>query len=460
MTNTVQRTVGTLWPDYRTVWRWHFYAGLFCIPFVVLLALSGSMYLFKPQVEAWIDHAYDQIVLTGYPASAAAQIKAALAAVPGSTLHAYELPQASTAAVRVLVKQGEEEIRVYVHPETLQVLKIVREAERFMSIVFRLHGELLLGNWGSALVELAASWAIIMIITGWYLWWPRQAQGLGGVVYPRLGRGVRVFWRDLHAVTGIWISSLTLFLLVSGLPWAKVWGDFFEGVRQLTGTAVAQQDWTHGQPAVRAVASTGLSGEHGQHRAASGGQHSGVETPHDYTAIDTLVMTVRPLALAPPVLIAPPTPASAHWTARSEAQNRPRRVNLVLDGATGVILQRENFTDRHPIDQLVGIGIAAHEGQLFGWPNQLLNVVTAGGLILVSVSAVLLWWRRRAPGMLGAPPALQHPRFALGLCMVVVLLGISLPLFGASLLVVKLMEKFVLSRMPAIRDWLGLSIPV
>ena len=38
---------------YRTIWRWHFYAGLFCIPFVLWLALTGSIYLFKPQVEAW-----------------------------------------------------------------------------------------------------------------------------------------------------------------------------------------------------------------------------------------------------------------------------------------------------------------------------------------------------------------------------------------------------------------------
>ena len=53
-----QRAVRQSWPDYRTVWRWHFYAGLFCSPFVVVLALSGSLYLFKPQVEAWIDRPY------------------------------------------------------------------------------------------------------------------------------------------------------------------------------------------------------------------------------------------------------------------------------------------------------------------------------------------------------------------------------------------------------------------
>lgn len=35
------------WLNYRTVWRWHFYAGLFCIPFVIWLSITGSIYLFK-----------------------------------------------------------------------------------------------------------------------------------------------------------------------------------------------------------------------------------------------------------------------------------------------------------------------------------------------------------------------------------------------------------------------------
>ena len=50
-----------------------------------------------------------------------------------------------------------------------------------------------------------------MIVTGLYLWWPRGGKGLGGVLYPRLGRSSRVFWRDLHGVTGVWISGLALF---------------------------------------------------------------------------------------------------------------------------------------------------------------------------------------------------------------------------------------------------------
>jgi uncharacterized iron-regulated membrane protein len=36
---------------YRTLWRWHFYAGLFVIPFILLLSVSGSLFLFKPQID-------------------------------------------------------------------------------------------------------------------------------------------------------------------------------------------------------------------------------------------------------------------------------------------------------------------------------------------------------------------------------------------------------------------------
>ena len=36
---------------YRTLWRWHFYAGLFVMPFLVILAITGTIYCFQPQIE-------------------------------------------------------------------------------------------------------------------------------------------------------------------------------------------------------------------------------------------------------------------------------------------------------------------------------------------------------------------------------------------------------------------------
>ena len=459
MSESDQPSAVKSWPDYRAVWRWHFYAGLFCIPFVVVLSISGAIYLFKTEIESWIDRDCDRLEVKGRPASPADQIRAALAAVPESSLNAYELPQATNAAVRVIVGRDGEATRVYLHPETLRVLKTVVEDDRFMRVLFRLHGELLLGNRGSAVVELAASWAIIMIVTGLYLWWPRGAKGLGGVIYPRLRRGSRVFWRDIHSVTGVWISGFALFLLFSGLPWAKFWGDYFKGMRRLTGTAIVQQDWTNGRPSSAGRPAAFESGEHGGHHKGAGGGRGRSLAAIDLAVVDRIVATVRPLQLPPPVLISPPRRGTSDWTAKSMTPNRPLRVDLVMDGKSGAVKKRTDFGDRHLFDRLVGTGVAAHEGRLFGWPNQLLGLLTAAGLVLLSTSSVILWWRRREPGVLGAPKVVMSPRFSLGLAVLIVLFAVYLPLFGVSLIAVNLLEKTVLRRIPRARDWLGLQVP-
>lgn len=452
------------WPDYRAVWRWHFYAGLFCIPFVIVLSISGAIYLFKPQIEAWCDREFDSITVHGAPTTPTEQVHAALAAIPGSTPQSYELPRTPTSAVRVIVRKDGLATRVYLHPESLAILQMVREDERFMRSMFRLHGELWMGDRGSNLVELASSWAIIMIVTGLYLWWPRNAKGLGGVLYPRLRMGTGILWRDLHSVVGMWISAGTLFLLLTGLPWAKFWGNYFKEVRQLTGTSVAQQDWTTGRERSGSTTAQRDSrneqtsrGEHAGHGGSE--RHRGAgRMPKDLTAFDRVVTAVKPLNLEYPVVIAPPSNAdSDEWTAKSMTQNRPLRVNLVVSGKSGEVIHREDFTDRHIIDQIVGACIAAHEGQLFGWPNQLLGLLTALGLVLLCVSGVVMWWRRREVGVLGAPKVLLNPCWSWSLVGLVLLLGIYLPLFGASLVLVVIIEIAVLRRIPLVRTWLGLT---
>jgi uncharacterized iron-regulated membrane protein len=284
-----------------------------------------------------------------------------------------------------------------------------------------------------------------MIVTGLYLWWPRQAAGLAGIVYPRLRQGSRTLWRDLHAVTGLWVSAFALFILLSGLPWASSWGAYFKEIRQITGTAVAHQDWPSGsQPADDMAGMPGMT-------MPGAGQAS-----MDYAPIDKMVAVVQPLALAYPVLISPPAKPGDNWTAKSDAQNRPLRTDLILDRHSGAILSRIDFEQRHLVDRIVAIGVAAHEGQLFGWANQLLSLATALGLILMSVSSVILWWGRRARGVLGAPNPSRTLPWSVGLVALVVALGIALPLLGASIIVVALIEQLVLKRAPHVRIWLGL----
>ena len=447
------------WPGYRTIWRWHFYAGLVCIPFVIWLSLTGTIYLFKPQIEAWLDRRYDRLEVTGATARCEAQVEAALNAVPGSNLHFYELPRSSHSAVRIIVGRGTDEYRVYVHPQTLRVLHVVDESKRPMTVIFHMHGELLMGDWGSRVVELAASWAIIMILTGLYLWWPRGAPRFGGVLHPRLRQGKRIFWRDLHAVTGVWVSALALFLLLTGLPWASNWGKYLEKIRTLTHTA-SNPDWTTGSSseasARKARNPIPAPGAPGLHAGHAKGLTSG-EPVTLYAGLDKMVASVAPLRLAYPVLIAPPVRDGDPWTAKSDAQNRTLRVNLALDPATAAIIKREDFAQAQWIDRIVETGVAAHEGQLFGLPNQLLGVFTAAGLTLLSASSVVMWWRRRPERVLGAPPVVPRERLPPGFIVAVVALAMYLPMLGCSIVAVWLIELLLLRRLPAARQWLGLA---
>jgi len=404
---------------YRAIWRWHFHAGLFCIPFVLVLALTGSIYLFKPQIDAFADRAVDSLAVTGQRATGEAQISAALASMPGSKLFVYEIPREPDDAVRIHIYAPDGTGRiVYVHPETLAILKTVPHIARLTEFVRTIHANLLVGRKGAILLELAASWAIIMIGTGLYLWWPRDARGAAGLLYPRLRAGRRVFWRDLHAVTGVWISTLALFLLLTALPWTPIWGAGFDEVRQLAAPQ-AQKDW-----------STSGGVDHSSHQRQQPG-----EAVHSLMTLDGIVARVNDMRLEPPVRVYLPSERQPFWRVRSETQNRPRVREIELDIHGGTLLRDQKFEDKPLVDRVVGIGVAAHEGQLFGAANQALGLSAALGFMTLCVSGVVMWWRRRPDGDLGIPAA-KVPDFRIGktLGAAIVAVGVMLPLLGASLL--------------------------
>jgi len=229
-----------------------------------------------------------------------------------------------------------------VRPDTLEILRTEMQKSRLTSIMHDLHGELLIGDSGAIAAELAGAWAIVMAITGVYLWWPRSTAGFGGVLYPRLGGGRR-FLRDLHAVTGVRLSLFALFFLISALPWTKVWGQGFKYLRSPGETREVRQDWTTGPaseqaqrmenyrnaPAARGEAFSGASDEHAEHRRAGEGERRSQagqgEASLRPTGFDKVAALTAPLGLAGPAYISPPSPKKPNWTARSETQNRPLR---------------------------------------------------------------------------------------------------------------------------------------
>jgi len=321
-------------------------------------------------------------------------------------------------------------LRLLVRPDTLAIVSAGADRDRPSEFVKRIHGELLSGETGAILVETAGGWGIVLFLTGLYLWWPRNAKGLGGILYPRRGR----LLRDLHAVTGFWISVLALFFLISALPWTKVWGGAFKQIQAST-----SRDWT-----------TGPASEHAEHMH----QHAEAATAPP-EGFDRMAALVPALNLAEPVLIAPPGHMLANWTIRSDSQNRMARFSVEVDPA-GQIARRSGFAQKSLIDRIVGVAISAHEGHLFGWINQALGLLTGCGLLTMVVSALLLWWKRRPAGFLGAPPP-ATTRAGAALTALIAGLGIILPTMGVSLLLILALERLVLRRIAPARRFLGLE---
>jgi uncharacterized iron-regulated membrane protein len=403
---------------HRMLWRWHFYAALFVLPFVLALAITGAVYLFRPQLDRWEERAWLGLGTAG-AVSPDRQLAAALASEPGATFASYRLPRApgDAALIRVTTRAGDREVAV--SPQG-RVLGALDPEARIAAVAGRIHGTLLLGAPGGWLVELAASWTILLILTGLALWWPHPFRA-AGFFWPRVSLRSRALLRDLHRVIGVWIAGLMLVMLASGLPWAGAWGSAFAFVRAELGWVDGPQPWT-----------IGVQHHHSDMgpAAATGG-----------LPLSVFVAKAQAERMAFPVLVRR-TPEG--WTVKSEAQNRRLTAQVTYDARTGSEIARRSFADGHVLDRLVSTGVAWHEGQLFGWVNQLIGLLTALALVAVSVLGLLMWWRRKPDGRLGAPPRLQAaPRWPLA---VLALLGLLMPLFGVSLLVVALVDRLVAKR--------------
>ncbi|MFU0837835.1 MAG: hypothetical protein ACFWUJ_04785 [Pseudomonas fragi] len=208
---------------YNLAWRWHFYAGLFVAPFMILLALTGIIYLFKPQLDPLL---YDHL-LTVTPAhhglSADEQLSRVQTAYPQGHISQYLPPINRERSGQFVLSSAGRELNVFINPYTGQILGEQDAKLNLQAVARALHGELMIGTLGDRLVELAAGWGVVLVVSGLFLWWPR-GQSAAGILWPRLNRRGRVLWRDLHVVTGFWGAALLLFMLISGMTWTGFWG--------------------------------------------------------------------------------------------------------------------------------------------------------------------------------------------------------------------------------------------
>lgn len=475
LSNALNSTLSSETPNnrfYRTVWRWHFWAGLFVIPFMLILATTGIIYLFKPQLDSvmYPHQMYVQPAAVMLPYTA--QVSAAQKAYPDAKISKFTPNYAANRSAEVtFTTPNKRNLTLFVNPYTGEVLGERDEDNNFQSIVRKIHGELMIGKLGDYLVEMAACWGLVLLITGLYLWIPRQKFTIWGTLIPRLGtKNKRIFWRDLHAVPGFYGLLLIGFLILTGLPWSGFWGETFANVWSqfpaqmsanvpqstlLTGSLNKNTDHTvpwavEKLPIPQSVATNQNHKGHNESNSINSKNRNSLEMAVNLNSVVALaILKGAPAGFS----VSFPQTETGVYTISSFPNNPTQETTLHIDQYTGKVLADVRWKDYGLVPKAVEMGIAIHQGKLFGLANQLLMLFACLGVIVLCISGVVMWWIRRPKeaGFIGAPalpPHIQQWKIPLA---IVAVLGIAFPLVGLSLVTVLLLDYFLLSRIPLLK---------
>jgi uncharacterized iron-regulated membrane protein len=438
---------------YRAVWRWHFYAGLVVAPFMLMAAVTGMIIIWftavSPEYGDWLHVEPQEKAL---PISA--QADAALAAHPGGKIGQYVAPvgAAYPALFRVDLEAGARMMAI--DPFAGTILRDREKTGTWNEFATKIHGSLFIGGSsgpGDFMIEIAASLGIVLLITGTFLWWPRGATGWREALVPRLSAKGRAFWKSLHSVTGFWMSVVLLFFFVSGLAWTGVWGGKYvqawstfpaekwdnvplsdETHAGMNHDAEKQVPWTLEQTLMPASGSS----------AGVAGLPEGVPV-----TLETVVALGRAIGFEGRFQVAAPPDEKGVWTLSQDSMSYdstdPTADRTVhLDQYTGKILASAAFADYPLGGKAMAVGIALHEGQLGLW-NVILNMIFCLSVILISISGIVMWWKRRPAKQLGSPLYARDYRIPAAALAAGAAVSAAVPLGGLAIIAFAVIDFFL-----------------
>lgn len=448
---------------FAAFWRWHFYASLIVIPALLVLAVSGLLMLYKAQIDPLFHPGVITIQVPehGERVPLSRQEAAVEAAYPKRTVVSVTDAQGGTATIFATTTGKDGALRnVYVNPYTARVTGDLAPEDLLSNQASSWHKNLTESSWGGIVMELAACWALVMAMTGYYLF-VRGYRARAAMLAKRLrGSAVRV----AHSWVGVFVGVGILFMLVSGLPWTQVWGSTIQNWAGGHGLSLWGTDpGAQSDLGARLKQVDGTTNEPGW--AISQGSVPASSVPTATTRvgeinIDTAVSAAAARGIPQPYFIAFPDGKTGvfsvlgdqwHDSSNPAYTDVSKEATAHIDQYTGKVLATYTYADYSPAAKLVSQGIALHEGRRFGAISTVISTLFCIGVIVLCVTAPIMWWRRRQ-GQKGinAPKGRMPVYTSWPLAAVLIALGIFLPVFGISVVILLLVDALVIRRVPAL----------
>jgi uncharacterized iron-regulated membrane protein len=497
---------------WRSLWRTHFYAGIFAMPVLVLLAVTGLGILYTDVINDWQYGDLHQAKTTAQVVSLDDQRQTVVDTYRDWSVDSVTPPKEPglTTTFAISKDDGATTRNVYVDPSDGQVVGDQDPGAGIVGLSNRLHGTLnndgvtvpmptlsgLFGDdptfadipLGDVLIEIIAIWVMVLAATGLYLWWPRK-RGTGKALFvPRLGKKGRARWRDLHAIPGVVLSVMLLFFAFTGMPWSDWWGSNWS----FTASKVTpnQEDfWSMDAPssdvpklgtvdrlgnripwATRedSIPSSSSAGSMPGMDMGEGGGGGTVESVPTDTPVQVSLAAVAKAAadegmLAGYTINLPVNDTSGDepsfgsfmvvnpWPSQIQHQGA-----IFVNQFTGRTIARSDASKWGTLQQATELGVQTHMGTQFGLASRIVMTVSCLLVIWSAFSGLVMWWKRRRTG-LGFPRRPIDASLQRVMIVIAVVLALLYPLWGLSVIALLLLDKFVVRKVPPLRRAFGMK---
>jgi uncharacterized iron-regulated membrane protein len=431
---------------YRAIWRWHFFAGLLVIPFLLNLACTGSLYLFKNEINSTFFAYRTAVTPQGAPLPPSRIIAAAESRFPGRTAVSVTEGRTIASSIKVMLSGVNGKLLVFVDPYTGKILDAVPPGQEFNQVVRKIHSLDYFGTFTNRIIEA---------VTGIFLWWPRNQTG--GFLTIRGTPGRRVFWRDLHAVTGAFAGIFIFFLAFTGMPWSNYWGSSVNAYLTKSGLGTPAELWDNVPTSTLVtqdvVSKSGWTMQTAPVPASVQGSGSGMPTAA--IGVDRAFEIARSRGIAHGFELDLPANATGVYTAAIFPDNLANERTIHIDQYSGKPLVDIAYPQYPVLGRAMEWGINVHMGQEWGLFNQLLMLATCLCIVLACVTGAVMWWKRRPGGRLGVPPMPTDKNVYLGLWIIAGLFGLAFPMSGIAIVLMIAVDQSIIRLVPPLKRAFG-----
>jgi uncharacterized iron-regulated membrane protein len=470
---------------WRSLWRLHFYAGIFSMPFILLMAVTGLVILYSQPIHDLTQGDIREVAPGASVVSYDVQEHNVELAFPSAKVTAMQMPADNHHSTIFSLDDGSSVgLEAMVNPYTGTVLGTNKPGSGIVGLSNRLHGfsnnkdvkvslPTVSALWdhgaimrpyvvGDLALELMGGWTLVLALSGLYLWWPRKSPtGRNTRRFLRIRRGTRgrARWRDLHGMSGVLLLGALLLTIVSGMAWSTYWGSnftslankvspntFTDAPASVLGTKGSvtrlgnQMPWNTGdRPIPASYAPTSIDGT--------------LPAP---LRLDDVVKIASLEGMKPGYMVAFPSNAKDDTTGNmvygsfTVTNSWPRKTgearDLFLDQFSGATLGQTKGFGYGAVSYAMDTLVSTHMGTQLGLIDRIFMTALCVLAIWSVVSAAVMYSKRRRKGSMGLPRRPVDVKLARGVGIIAITMAIVYPVWGASAALVLAFDRFVVRR--------------